>query len=117
MKNVIPLLFKSGGVYFEKNKELLETQLEYLEKVNNSCLAEYQQIAEEAAAAKVESEATSAEMKKVTDFCSKIDNVSASINEMEAQADALEAYMTKLENKFTELETIKKYSSLIKKGV
>ncbi len=117
MKDIVPLLFRSGGIYFDKNKKILENQVQALEAINGNCFEEYREILGTVTTIKMANEATHEEISKILAYSDKINVLSEQIDDMEKEEEALELHITKLEAKYKELETIKKYIHQVQKPI
>ena len=117
IKDVIPLLFRSGGIYFDKNKQILETQIRTLEKINDNCYEEYKGMLDEVKDIRAANDETYGLISAIGAYSEKITELSKQIDQMEKEEEAMEQHITKLETKFRELDTIKKYIGQVKKPV
>jgi len=116
-KDVIPLLFRSSGAYFDKNRQLFETQIKTLDTINSNCYQEYQGMLEEVREIRASNETTRELISKAATYTEKINDLTQLIDQMEKEEEAMEQHIAKMEAKFKELETIKKYIGHLKKPV
>lgn len=108
MKDVTPILIKTGNSYFAKNSEMLKVQLETLSKINDHTLAQYETLTEIVNEAKESNQVNYETMTKLTDYYQNIDKISETITSMEGEVELLDDYITRVEAKFKEFYDIRK---------
>ena len=108
MKEIAPLLIKSGKIYFEKSKEMYEEQLNTIEKINDHCEKEYKGLENTLKEVKTKNSKNNEEIHKINKYVLEINYISQIITEMENEEKELNIYMDKIESKFDELDSIQK---------
>ena len=108
MKEIAPLLMKSGKLYFERSKEMYEEQLQTIEKINDHCEKEYKNLDQTIKEIKIQNYKNSSEIEKINKYVLEINYISNVISEMENEEKELNVYMDKIESKFDELDSIQK---------
>ena len=107
MKDITPLLFKTGNSYLKKNKEMLNTQMETLSAINDDCFMKYQTLDGLIKECKESNQANYDEICKISEYMGRIEKISETIDSMKAEAQLLEDYIDRVENKFNEFHEIR----------
>ena len=108
MKDITPILIKTGNSYFAKNSEMLELQLETLSKINDHTQSQYETFVDTIKEAKETNEKNYTSMNKLTEYYQNIEQISEMITNMESETQQLDDYIIKLEAKFKEFYDIRK---------
>ena len=108
MQSALPAIQKSTENYFEKNKDMLQTQLKYINRINVDCEGEYQKLSETLPPLVQENKENSEKIQKIVDICTRVSQASEEIDHLEKATTELEKGLTKVEAKFQEFDSIRK---------
>ena len=115
MKTIVPVIFKSGNFYFEKNKEMIDVQLKYIDSINGHCQREYEKILECIPGVAQSNHENTEKMNKLELNFNKMEEIVKEIDSLEKETDEFEKQLLKVESKFQEFETLRKYIKLANK--